>query len=290
MEFETNIEQMADQQDAFLDGWDEETYQPESEEQVEETVEEAEETETTEETTEEVAEQTEEATEETTETATETEEKPAPVTEWVIKHMGTEQKITVADITPELLQKGKDYDRIRNKYDESKPIVELVGQFAEKANMTIADYIKALRTEAKKASGMSDAEAQRTIDLEDREAAVTAAEAKQQEAEQEKNATDERVRADLELFGKLYPDIFEQVKRDRTVIPKEVWDEAYNGGSLVVAYKKYADAQAAAEKAQILARVAAAEQGAKNAARSTGSMKSAGNDTKNTDPFLSDWD
>ena len=155
---------------------------------------------------------------------------------------------------------------------------------------SIDEYIKALRTEAKKASGMSDAEAQRTIDLEDREAAVSAAEAKQQEAEQEKNATDERVRNDLDLFGKLYPDIFEQVKRDRTVIPKEVWDEAYNGGSLVVAYKKYADAQAAAEKAQILARVAAAEQGAKNAARSTGSMKSAGNDTKNTDPFLSDWD
>jgi hypothetical protein len=143
--------------------------------------------------------------------------------------------------------------------------------------MTIADYIKALRTEAKKASGMSDAEAQRTIDLEDREAAVTAAEAKQQEAEQEKNATDERVRADLELFGKLYPDIFEQVKRDRTVIPKEVWDEAAKPKDLVGAYAKHENSALRKEKAELERKIETLENNARNSKRSTGSLKGAGN-------------
>lgn len=289
MEFETNIEQMADQQDAFLDGWDEETYQPESEEQVEETVEETEETSTTEETTEEVAEQTEEATEETTETATEVEEKPTEVDEWVIKHMGTEQKLTKADITPELLQKGKDYDRVRAKYDEAKPIMDLFKTFAAKANMSVEDYAKQLRTAALKAEGLSDAEAERTVALEDREAAVANAEAEQQEQAQQQDAEQARIRADLELFGKLYPDVYKQAMSNKDVIPQSVWDAMNKGESLAVAYKKYADAQAVEKERQLMARIAAAEQGAKNVSRSTGSMKSAGNDAKNTDAFLDGW-
>lgn len=289
MEFETNIEQMADQQDAFLDGWDEETYQPESEEQVEDTVAETEETETTEETTEEVAEQTEEAAEETTETATEAEEKPAEVDEWVIKHMGTEQKLTKADITPELLQKGKDYDRVRAKYDEAKPIMDLFKTFAAKANMSVEDYAKQLRTAALKAEGLSDAEAERTVALEDREAAVANAEAEQQEQAQQQDAEQERIHADLELFGKLYPDVYKQAMSNKDVIPQSVWDAMNKGESLAVAYKKYADAQAVEKERQLMARIAAAEQGAKNVSRSTGSMKSAGNDAKNTDAFLDGW-
>ena len=289
MEFETNIEQMADQQDAFLDGWDEETYQPESEEQVEETVAEAEETETTEETTEEVAEQTEEATEETAETATEVEKTPTEVDEWVIKHMGTEQKLTKADITPELLQKGKDYDRVRAKYDEAKPIMDLFKTFAAKANMSVEDYAKQLRTAALKAEGLSDAEAERTVALEDREAAVANAEAEKQEQAQQQDAEQARIRADLELFGKLYPDVYKQAMSNKDVIPQSVWDAMNKGESLAVAYKKYADAQAVEKERQLMARIAAAEQGAKNVSRSTGSMKSAGNDAKNTDAFLDGW-
>lgn len=292
MDIETNMEQMANQQDAFLEGW-EPADQQETETAEVETVETEE---VAEEVVEEQAEETTEAEAETTETeettATETEETAAEsATEesWIVNYMGKQETLTKADITPELLQKGRDYDRIRAKYDEAKPVMELFTAFAAKANMSVVDYAKHLRAEAKRAEGLSEAEAARAIDIEDREAALAAKEAAEKNEQQAKETEAAKVRADLELFGKLYPDVYEQAKGNPSVIPKSVWEEVHKGESLVVAYKKYADAQIAAEKQQMTARVAAAEQSVKNTGRSTGSMKSAGNDTKNTDAFLEGW-
>lgn len=292
MDIETNMEQMANQQDAFLEGWEPADQQEtetaemdtvETEEVAEEVVEEQ-----AEETTEAEAETTE--TEETTEEQTEeTAAESAAEESWIVNYMGKQETLTKADITPELLQKGRDYDRIRAKYDEAKPVMELFTAFAAKANMSVVDYTKHLRAEAKKAEGLSEAEAARVIDIEDREAALAVEEAAKKDEQQAKENEAAKVRADLELFGKLYPDVYEQAKRDSSAIPKSVWEEVHKGESLVVAYKKYADAQIAAEKQQMTARVAAAEQSVKNTGRSTGSMKSAGNDTKNTDAFLEGW-
>lgn len=292
MEFETNMEQMADQQDAFLEGWE-----PADQQETETAeVETAETEEVAEEVVEEQAEETTEAEAETAETeettAEQTEEtaaESAAEESWIVNYMGKQETLTKADITPELLQKGRDYDRIRAKYDEAKPVMELFTAFAAKANMSVEDYAKHLRAEAKKAEGLSEAEAARVIDIEDREAALAVEEAAKKDEQQAKETEAAKARADLELFGKLYPDVYEQAKRDSSAIPKSVWEEVNKGESLVVAYKKYADAQIAAEKQQMTARVAAAEQSVKNTGRSTGSMKSAGNDTKNTDAFLEGW-
>lgn len=292
MDIETNMEQMANQQDAFLEGW-EPADQQETETAEMDTVE----TENVaEEVVEEQAEETTEAEAETTETAETTEEKTeetaaesATETSWIVNYMGKQETLTKADITPELLQKGRDYDRIRAKYDEAKPVMELFTAFAEKANMSVMDYAKHLRAEAKRAEGLSEAEAARAIDIEDREAALAAKEAAEKSEQQAKETVAAKVRADLELFGKLYPDVYEQAKGNPSVIPKSVWDEVHAGESLAVAYKKYADMQAVEAMKQMQVRVAAAEQSAKNTGRSTGSMKSAGNDTKNTDAFLEGW-
>lgn len=292
MDIETNMEQMANQQDAFLEGW-EPADQQETETAEMDTVE----TEAVaEEVAEEQAEETTEAEAETTEAAETTEghteetaAESATEESWIVNYMGKQETLTKADITPELLQKGRDYDRIRAKYDEAKPVMELFTAFAAKANMSVVDYAKHLRAEAKRAEGLSEAEAARAIDIEDREAALAAKEAAEKDEQQAKETEAAKVRADLELFGKLYPDVYEQAKGNPSVIPKSVWEEVHKGESLVVAYKKYADAQIAAEKQQMTARVAAAEQSVKNTGRSTGSMKSAGNDTKNTDAFLEGW-
>lgn len=292
MDIETNMEQMADQQDAFLEGWE-----PADQQETETAeVETAETEEVAEEVVEEQAEETTEAEAETTETAETTEEQTeetaaesATEESWIVNYMGKQETLTKADITPELLQKGRDYDRIRAKYDEAKPVMEIFTAFAAKANMSVMDYAKHLRAEAKRAEGLSEAEAARAIDIEDREAALAVEEAAKKDEQQAKETEAAKVRADLELFGKLYPDVYEQAKGNPSVIPKSVWDEVHKGESLAVAYKKYADAQIAAEKQQMTARVAAAEQSAKNTGRSTGSMKSAGNDTKNTDAFLEGW-
>ena len=296
MEFEnTNIEmeQTADQQDAFLDGWGDET--PEAEQTADQSVEQAEDevTESAEAT--EAQEATtadgEAKTEEQPKTEGNTTEQAAPeAPSWKLKHMGEEKTLGVGDITTELLQKGMDYDRVRGKYDEAKPVMEMFGEFAKAAGMSVADYVKFIRAEAKRAKGMSEADAKREVELEDREAAVSAKEAAQQKQTEEKETVNEKVRQDLDAFAKAFPDVYAKARTDTTVIPQEVWDVVHSGQqTLTAAYARYAVAEAQRAAQEAKATAAAAGQNAKNAVRSTGSMVSAGNDKKVTDAFLDGW-
>ena len=209
---------------------------------------------------------------------------------WTVKHMDQSRTLRVEDVTPELLQKGLDYDRIREKYDEAKPIMAMFGQFATQAGLSIPEYAKLIRSQAKQAGGMSEAEAKKTVELEDREAAVMAREAQQQASARSNQDRAARVRADLADFAKAFPDVHEQAKRDRTAIPESVWKDVNAGLPLTAAYARYAVAQAQQAEASANARAANAEQNRANTQRSTGSMKSVGNDGKNKDPFLEGWD
>ena len=186
-----------------------------------------------------------------------------------------------------------DYDRIRGKYDESKPVMELFGSFAKQAGMSISDYLSAIRTQAKQASGMSEAEAKRAVDLEDREAAVSAREAEEakrqsgaNQAAQAKAAADARRSADIAEFQKLFPD----AAKDPKAIPQEVWANVQSGMTLVSAYSKYAVEQANAARQAAEQKASAASQNQANASRATGSMVSAGENTGSKDPFLAGWD
>ena len=287
--------QTADQYDAFLDGWGDESLPVAdvADQPVEETENEASEEVTAEVETEEEGKA--EETEETEATETEAEKEAEPKTEqaapsWKIKHMGEEKTLTAADINPVLLQKGMDYDRIRSKYDEAKPVVELMTQFANKAGMSITDYIRHIRTEAFKASGMSEAEAKRSVDLEDRETAVAAAEAAQKEKADAEAQAKSKIDADLAEFAKAFPDVYKQAESDPKAIPESVWAKVNSGElTLTAAYSRYAVEQAKAEAAAAKQAAATEAKNAKNAARSTGSMKSAGNDAKNIDAFLEGW-
>lgn len=293
-------EQNADQQDAFLDGWgDEQTAQdaPETSETAEGEDTAEEETETASETegaqsasdggaAETAAEAGAEAQTETTE-----QKADAPEKTWTLRHMDEIKNVGEAEMVT-LAQKGMDYDRIRAKYDESKPAMEILSIFAKQKGVSVADYVSFLRTEAKKADGLSEAEARRSIELEDREAAVTAREAEQvaerQAAEQANaaaNAAAQRRKADIDEFAREYPD----VARNPDAIPKEVWDAVAAGSSLTVAYAKYTAKQAREEAERTRSAAQAAQQNVKNAARSTGSMQSAGQNAGGRDPFLEGW-
>lgn len=293
-------EQNADQQDAFLDGWgDEQTAQD-----APETSETAEGEDTTEEVTETASETegaqsapdggaAETAAEAGAEAQTETTEQKADAPEktWTLRHMDETKNVGEAEMVT-LAQKGMDYDRIRAKYDESKPAMEILSIFAKQKGVSVADYVSFLRTEAKKADGLSEAEARRSIELEDREAAVTAREAEQaaerQAAEQANaaaNAAAQRRKADIDEFAREYPD----VARNPDAIPKEVWDAVAAGSSLTVAYAKYTAKQAREEAERTRIAAQAAQQNVKNAARSTGSMQSAGQNAGGRDPFLEGW-
>jgi colicin import membrane protein/SWI/SNF-related matrix-associated actin-dependent regulator 1 of chromatin subfamily A len=288
-----DMEQSADQYDAFLEGWGDDVApvtESEADQPAEETESEAEVTEETEVAeAESEAEAKETPTEETTAEAEQTVEPVAPAL-WEVKHMGEKRSMTAADITPELLQKGLDYDRIRSKYDESKPVTELMAQFAKKANMSITEYVKIIRTEALRAGGMSEDEAARSVALEDREAAVAAAEAEQRERAEAEAKVKSRVDADLAEFAKAFPDVYKQAESDPKAIPESVWAQVNSGAlSLTAAYSRYAVEQANASAAAAREAAAAEVQNAKNAARSTGSMQSAGNDNHQIDPFDEGW-
>lgn len=293
-------EQSADQQDAFLDGWgDEQTAQDapetsetaEGEDTAEEETEPASETEGAQSAPDGGAAET--AAEAGAEAQTETTEQKADAPEktWTLRHMDETKNVGEAEMVT-LAQKGMDYDRIRAKYDESKPAMEILSIFAKQKGVSVADYVSFLRTEAKKADGLSEAEARRSIELEDREAAVTAREAEQaaerQAAEQANaaaSAAAQRRKADIDEFAREYPD----VARNPDAIPKEVWDAVAAGSSLTVAYAKYTAKQAREEAERTRSAAQAAQQNVKNAARSTGSMQSAGQNAGGRDPFLEGW-
>ena len=215
---------------------------------------------------------------------------------WEIKHF--DERITIkADDprVPELLQKGYDYDRIRAARDElqkqldaAKPSVEYLSDLAARANMSVTDFVNNLRVEAKKAQGMGAAEAKRAVDLETREAAVKAAEAQNAAAEKAKAESAARVNADVAEFARAFPDVFNKAKggNPRDVIPASVWKDVDGGLSLTAAYSRYVAAEAAAQVKAANERAEVAAKNAANAARSTGSQRSAGNDAKNKDAFL----
>ena len=281
--------------DSFMEGWDDEPV-ADAADQPEEATEEmtpAAEPENQSETATDT--ETETTAQEQADTSGQTQQQETPPADapkvWTLRHMDEVKQVGEADMVI-LAQKGMDYDRIREKYDESKPVMELFGAFARQAGMSVQDYVAHIRLQAKQSQGMSTEEAKRSIDLEDREAAVSAKEAaeaqRQQEAAQARqaqNSADARRQADIAEFQKTFPD----AAKDPKSIPAEVWADVRNGSTLVSAYAKYAVAQANAKAQAAEQKAETTSQNQRNAGRSTGSMRSAGENIDSKDPFLSGW-
>lgn len=220
-------------------------------------------------------------------------EAPPPSKTWTVRHMDEEKTISADDAdVPVLLQKGMDYDRIRARYDAAKPVMEIFAGSAKQNHMTVDEYVAFIRREAKKAAGMGDEEAQRAVALEDREAALSAKEAEAREAQAAtgqaaaaRRMAEERRKADIAEFQKIFPD----AAKDPQSIPQAVWDRVNGGERLVTAYALYQAQQARSEAEALKAAVAAKDQNAKNEARSTGSVRTAGDEGKGSDPFLAGW-
>ena len=210
---------------------------------------------------------------------------------WELRHMGEVRQASEAEMVA-LAQKGMDYDRIRSQYDEFRPVMDMLSTFANRQGMNTKDYIANLRAQAKQAEGFSEADARRSVELEDREAIVAAAEAERQ-AQQDAMAQAQRAeaeaasrrQADIQEFQQTFP----EAAKDPNSIPPQVWADVRNGSSLVAAYARYAVQQARQDAATAKRETASVQQNQKNADRSTGSMKSAGDGLKSKDPFLEGW-
>lgn len=274
----------AETTDGFLDGWDDETVAEAEADSTEEVA--AAEVEAAE-----VHEEAEAAAE-TTAAAEEVPAQKAEPKRWELRHMDEVRSVEEGDLVI-LAQKGLDYDRIRSKYDESKPVMELMRSLANASGMTLSEYISYTRVQAKKAGGQSDEEARRAVALEDREAAVSLKEAEQTRAAQgaqsaaaAKQAQEDRRNADVRRFREIYPD----AAKDPKAIPQSVWLDVAKGLTLVEAYSKHAVEQAKAAQQAAEHKASAAQQNQRNAQRATGSMKSAGESAQSRDPFLDGWD
>ena len=204
------------------------------------------------------------------------EEKPQAIH---VKYMDEEKDLTAAEAA-ELAQKGMDYDRVRKKYDENKPVVELMKSLAERSGMNLPDFAQYIRMQTKQAEGLDEQAAKSAIALEDREAAVSAKEAEQQEREKAQKDTDQqenRVHEEIQKFIDKYPDVKPES------VPQEVWQKMTQGENLVESYQDYLLTKAKAE-------AGAAKQAAENSKASPGSMRSAGNPKSEKDPMEAGWD
>ena len=213
---------------------------------------------------------------------------------WTLNRQGQPVIVGEQDLAA-LAQRGLDYDRLQAELNESKPFLELFRGFAADANMTPQEYLSELRARALQARGMTPEEARRAVELEDREAVVKQREAAEQsrqaqirQAQEQQRQLEARRNAEVREFIAVFPDAA------REEIPPEVWQGVQQGLSLTASYARYANAKAAEQaQADEEARKQAEEirkQNAANAARSTGSLRSAGNNHGLKDPFLEGWD
>lgn len=213
---------------------------------------------------------------------------PQPRT-WTLNRQG--QPVTVGEQDLAVLaQRGLDYDRLQAELNDSKPFMDFFRSVAEEANMTPVDYLNALRVQAMQAQGLTREEAQRKLALEDREAVVKQREAQEQarqeqirQEQEQQRALEARRQAEVQEFMAVFPDAA------RGEIPAEVWQGVQQGLSLTASYARYANAKAAAEEARQQAE-AVQRRNQANAARSTGSLRSAGNNHGPKDPFLAGWE
>lgn len=205
-------------------------------------------------------------------------DRDAPRT-WTLRHLAGEHTVGEAEMVT-LAQKGMDYDRLRGKYDELRPVMDLFSQFANKAGMNTRDYIAYIRAQTKQTQGMSEPEARAAVAREDRETAM------EQAREEARRSAESKRRADIAEFVRAFP---EAAKNPRA-IPKEVWAEVRRGSTLAAAYGKHALQQERSARRAAERSGAAALKNAANAGRATGSMRSAGADSAARDPFLQGWE
>lgn len=182
-----------------------------------------------------------------------------------------------------LAQKGLDYDRKTGKLNEKIDEYEaFLKELAEPAGLDIEQLMDSTRArlfkakEAKEGREISDTDALLKVQKDRASRQRTKEIEAENAAQQQKNAAEQQRNAMLNRFIEVYPEV------KATDIPASVWAEVNKTGNLVEAYAKY-------ENQQLREKVATLEQNAKNAARSTGSRKSAGA-PKAKDPFDEAWD
>lgn len=197
--------------------------------------------------------------------------------QFVLKHLGEDKTVTREEIIP-LAQKGMDYDRIRQKYDE---LTTETAQFYERTSVldTLAKQqgfrdADELLNETRAAvlsqnEGLGIELARTRISLENRERELSKKEAgllRTKMGEDSRTHAEELKQTDIMRFAQKFPDV------KPTEIPNQVWMAVRNGESLVSAYIEH-------ENSRLKAQMLAEKKNVENRERSAGSKSGVGNGT-----------
>jgi hypothetical protein len=186
-----------------------------------------------------------------------------------IKHLDKEYDLTLDDAKT-YAQKGFDYDRIREKYDSSKPVLSFVEELAKDAGyQDVNQYLEAAR-EWKRQQQLEELTSNNIPEDIAKEIIENRQFREQYKIKEAQIKEQERQTKEYDLFLKSYPD----VKADQ--IPEEVWNEFTSGKSLVDAYAKYENNLLKQELAKYRETEAAKQKNAENSQASTGSVTGQG--------------
>ena len=218
-----------------------------------------------------------------------------------LKHLDETRTVNREEVIA-LAQKGMDYDRIRGKLDELRGLetvasenqsyAEFIKELADNAGITVEQLIDSTR--ARILTDRAAKEGRELSQTEALEQAKQTREARAQAMQQGKEAQEarnrqEKFREEAARFRTLHPD----VKAEE--IPPEVWKDYDETGNLADAWNKHVNQQLTAENESLRKELDTLKQEAKNAARSTGSLKTAGASQKSAiesaweEALKSDW-
>jgi len=213
-----------------------------------------------------------------------------------LKYMDETRDVTREEVVT-LAQKGMDYDRVREKYEEAKTKyadyddikgslakrdeqLQWLEELAKEQGQTLDELISTTQAQVmSKKTGKSLEVCKGIVANQMLERQLKAQQAKLTETT-DKNA---RRDADIDAFMKAFP---EQAS-DPSKLPKEVWAAVHGGESLVSAYWAYESKQLKAEIERLKSEAEKTKQKEENKAHSMGSMSTGG--TKTVDPFDALW-
>ena len=203
---------------------------------------------------------------------------------FTLNYLGAE-KVVSKDEAVTLAQKGMDYDRIRQKHEETlselttaKDKLSFFEQMASSQGKTLDQLIdSALAEQLAAKEGIDPAVALGRVQLDRERKQLEAEKAKLAKGADEKATAEQKRQDDITAFQKEYPDVFAKLATDKDAIPATVWEDVNKGESLVVAYAKYERAQLKAELEKAKAEAEKTKQKQINKSRSTGSQTTKGN-------------
>ena len=203
---------------------------------------------------------------------------------FTLNYLGAE-KVVSKDEAVTLAQKGMDYDRIRQKHEETlselttaKDKLSFFEQMASSQGKTLDQLIdSALAEQLAAKEGIDPAVALGRVQLDRERKQLEVERAKLAKGADEKATAEKKRQDDITAFQKEYPDVFAKLATDKNAIPATVWEDVNKGESLVVAYAKYERAQLKAELEKAKAEAEKTKQKQINKSRSTGSQTTKGN-------------